>query len=117
MCEGKKKGHSEPFLIRFGKEKVPYFTFYKRALNSKMSSGITEASPFGKALNAALALLVSKIFLLTAALAAIHTIWKILLCILDFFLAFQISDWGTEQKENNWTCFLRQKCQGFTFEC
>lgn len=49
-----------------------------------MSSGLTETM-----LNAAFALLVSKIFLLTATLTAIHTNWKILLCTLDFFLPFK----------------------------
>lgn len=111
LCEGKKRGHSEPFLLGFGKEKLPYFTFCERTLNSKMSSGLRETSlkycfsPVG----------IQNI--LTAAFTAIHTTWKILLCTLDVFSAFQIPDWGTEQKENNWTFCLRQKCQGFTFKC
>lgn len=91
----KRKGSFRNISLRYWERKITLFHFCKWTLNRKMSSGFTKASPFRKALNTALALLISKIFLLVAGsyslllFSAIHTTWKILLCILDFLLPFR----------------------------
>lgn len=92
-----RQGHSEGFFLTYQEGQITLFHFYKWTLNGKMSSGFTKPSPFGKALNTALATLKPKIFWSVAGsywsllFTAIHTTWEILLCILDFHLPFRFS--------------------------
>lgn len=94
-CVKKGKGSFRSISLRYREREITLFHFYKWMLNGNMSSGFTKASPFRKALNSALALLISNILLLVAGsyslllFTANHTTWKIFLCTLDFLLPFR----------------------------